>query len=330
VRRLTQEIIDEARSTRGATALLFLTDRCPVGCAHCSVDSRADSPKITDYALFEQVVEALCESGYWLLGISGGEAFVERRALGYATRRLTEAGKEISIVTSGVWAVSDQPPDWIRQVIRRCGSLVLSTDTFHADELPAETFIRAARAIAAEGTWLVAQVIDQGDGVSQAEAMLTRAFGPAWTDFAELNITRLLPHGRAAGLMQITATARGRDFGACRVARSPVIRYDGTISVCCNETVIMGGGPDALRRRGRNRAEISAALDGLRRHALLQVVADAGPGVLTLDPRLRDLGEPRYTSICELCWLISDRLGAAAADDPLLASLAALTNEDTR
>jgi hypothetical protein len=92
----------------------------------------------------------------------------------------------------------------------------------------------------------------------------------------------------------------------------------------------MGGGPDALRRRCASRAEVTAALDGLRRHAMFRVVADAGPGLLTLDPRLRDLGESRYTSICDLCWSISDRLGSAAVDDPVLASAAVLTSGSTR
>ncbi|MFF4359488.1 hypothetical protein [Streptomyces sp. NPDC001604] len=45
---VTLERIRTARPERFATALLRLADRCPVGRAHCSVDSRPFSPRPTD------------------------------------------------------------------------------------------------------------------------------------------------------------------------------------------------------------------------------------------------------------------------------------------
>jgi hypothetical protein len=314
MRRLTFAEIEAARNTRGTTALLFITDRCPVGCAHCSVDSRRDSPKIRDYALFEQIVQALCESSFQLFGISGGEPFVERRGLGYATERFVASGKTVSIVTSGVWATEAEPPRWIRRVIGRCGSIVLSTDVFHAAALPDDRFIQAARTIAGEGVWIVAQVIDDEATAGRANELLERAFGRSWSDHAEIHRIPMLPHGRAASLFQPVATTRGRDFGPCYIARSPVIRYDGTISVCCNEAVIMGRGPEALRRRCRDGREITEAISALDRHAFFRAVADIGPGLLTIDPRLTDLAEPRYRSICDLCWPMVERVGDAADD----------------
>jgi hypothetical protein len=316
MRRVTYAQIDAARHSRGETALLFLTDRCPVGCAHCSVDSRPDSPRIRDFARFRQVVEALCESGYWLIGISGGEPFVERRALSHATARLRDAGKDVSIITSGVWATTPDPPQWIRDVIKRCGCLILSTDTFHAAALPGERFVNAARTIAAEGAWIVVQVIDDEASVNAALDLLLRAFDTHWPDYAELNRVPLLSQGRAAGFFRRPAATAGRDFGACHLARSPVVRYDGTASVCCNEAVIMGRGPEALRRRCDSTDAVAAALAEFGRHSLLRAVADIGVGVLTLDPRLQDLAEVRYRSICDLCWKMVGRMGDAT-DDPL-------------
>jgi hypothetical protein len=324
MRRLTYAEIDAARHTRGSTALLFITDRCPVGCAHCSVDSRADSPKIRDFARFEQVVEGLCASSYELIGISGGEPFVERRGLSHATARFRTAGKDVSIVTSGVWATTADPPRWIKDVIRRCGCLLLSTDIFHAAALPDERFIQAARTIANEGVWIVAQVIDDEEAGRRANDLLERAFGKGWPASAEIHRVPLLPYGRAADLFQPVATTAGQDFGPCHLARSPVIRYDGTASICCNEAVIMGRGPAALRRRCADAGDIAAVLADFDRHALLRAVGDVGPGVLTVDPRLHDLSGRRYRSICELCWEMVERLGDAA-DDPLFRAASGLT-----
>ena len=51
--------VERLRSEPGRAALLFITDRCPVGCLHCSVDSKPNSPKITDRPLFESVIDGL-------------------------------------------------------------------------------------------------------------------------------------------------------------------------------------------------------------------------------------------------------------------------------
>ena len=58
--RLGWEEIEELRHDRGRSTLLFVTDRCPVGCAHCSVDSRRDSPTITDFELYGEILDWLC------------------------------------------------------------------------------------------------------------------------------------------------------------------------------------------------------------------------------------------------------------------------------
>ena len=82
--RLTWQAIDDIRNERGRSTLLFITDRCPVGCAHCSVDSRRDSPTITDFELFGEIVEWLVAQDHDVIGTSGGEPFVERRGLSLA------------------------------------------------------------------------------------------------------------------------------------------------------------------------------------------------------------------------------------------------------
>jgi hypothetical protein len=208
-------------------------------------------------------------------------------------------------------------------VIRRCGCIILSTDIFHASALPDERFIHAARTIAGEGVWIVAQVIE-GDAANHRTAALLRdALGQRWAEYGEIHQVPLLPYGRAANLFHPATTTPGRDFGACHLARSPVIRYDGRTSVCCNEAVIMGQGPDALRRQCDDADELAQAFSDLDRHALLRAIGDIGPGLLTIDPRLQDLSERPYKSICELCWEMVERLKDVTGD-PLFEAASAL------
>jgi hypothetical protein len=84
--RLNLETVELIRRTPLRSVLLFLTDRCPVGCGHCSVDSRRDSPMITDFPMFERVLDEICAlSTVELVGhletveIAGDRNLVDRR-----------------------------------------------------------------------------------------------------------------------------------------------------------------------------------------------------------------------------------------------------------
>ena len=61
---------------------------------------------------------ALRAADYDVVGISGGEPFVERRGLSLAARRITEEGKRLVVYTSGVWAKRPDPPAWIARRAR--------------------------------------------------------------------------------------------------------------------------------------------------------------------------------------------------------------------
>ena len=132
--RLGWREIEDIRHERGRSTLLFITDRCPVGCAHCS---RRLAPRQPDdhrlRAVRARSSSGSCAQPHDVVGISGGEPFVERRGLSLAARRVTEAGKKLVVYTSGVWAKRPEPPAWIADVLDRCTTVFLSTDAFHAE-----------------------------------------------------------------------------------------------------------------------------------------------------------------------------------------------------
>lgn len=307
--------------------MLFLTDRCPVGCAHCSVDSRRDSPTITDFELFEEILDAICaRPELEVVGVSGGEPFVERRGLVLATERIVEAEKDLVVYTSGVWATSDETPPWIRDVLRRCACVFLSTDAFHEDKIQNERFVRAARTIAAEGIWIVVQVIEFPEMVAKAESLLRAAFGEGYSEFAELHLTPPLPYGRGANVFMRTKHTPGHAFAPCAMVAAAVIRYDGLTSACCNENVLMGGGPERLRRRCGSADEVGRAMDDFHADPLLEAIGGAGPGALTAHPRFADLADEEFTSICQLCWKLLERTEGDETPDPLIRAVATIAS----
>jgi organic radical activating enzyme len=329
--RMTHDEIEAVRHAPGRSLLLFVTDRCPVGCAHCSVDSRADSPTITDFALFEQLVDALCAAPRLeLVGISGGEPFAERRGLALASRRLAAAGKRQVVYTSGVWASAARTPTWIREVLGRCSSVYLSTDAFHASRVPDGRYVRAARAIADAGAWIVVQVLDIEATIEAAERLLRDAFGPGYAAHAELRPVPPLTHGRGAGVFTQGGGGPGHAFGRCPFVASPLVRYDGGLAGCCNESVVMGHGPERLRRRAGSGAELTAALDAFANDPLLRAIGGVGLGALTAAPHFADLAERSCANGCDLCWQLLDRSPPAGEPEPLLELLDVLVGAPGR
>lgn len=317
--RLMLAEVERRRNTPGRSLLLFITDRCPVGCAHCSVDSRRDSATIADFARFEAILAGICaQPRLTLVGISGGEPFVERRGLTLAVDRLVAAGKDLALYTSGVWATA-APPRWIREVIRPASCVFLSTDAFHAASVDEGRFVRASRTIAGEGVWIIVQVLHLPAMVARAERLLRTAFGEAYGDRAELSLIPPLPYGRGAAVFAPRERRAGAAFGACGSLAAPVVRYDGVVTACCNERVITGHGPERLRRRCASADDVTVGLAALRADPLLRVIGGIGAGALTDHPRFADFAARKFSSICELCWASQARAREDEADRLLTA-----------
>lgn len=331
--RLTLADVNRDRYTPGRSLLLFLTDRCPVGCGHCSVDSRRDSPTITDYDLFGRLLDGICEDpALRLVGISGGEPFVERRGLTLAMRRLSAAGKDIALYTSGVWARSGPQPPWITEILPLASCLFLSTDAFHAAAIDDERWVAAARAIGDAGVPIFVQVLDRTEQVAEAQRMLTSAFGDGWPAYAELSFIEPLAYGRGESLFAPPPTQDATSIGPCALLAAPVVRYDGSIAVCCNEAVIMGRGPDRLRRTAGSAEEVGETLATMRQDGLLTAIATVGAGAVTAHPAYASLAGTRVRGICDLCWRLQEATSEPLGDrsDRILTVLPLLVGPSTR
>ncbi|WP_129843479.1 hypothetical protein [Streptomyces sp. RFCAC02] len=309
-RRLTHAGATALRRVPGATVALFLTDRCPVECAHCSVGSVARGPTITDRPLFEGIVGGLADlPGLRAVAITGGEPFAERRGLEYAVRRLGDAGKAVVVFTSGSWA-RRAVPAWVRAVLASVGTVYLSTDVFHAERpgMGGGTPARAAEAVLAAGCHLVLQVLAGPDGGPPAAGFTHPA--------AEVSVVPRLPAGRGARHFPAGPGRPSADFGPCALLDSPTVRYDGVVTACCNESVITGSGPDALRRRVTG-AGVGAALAAFRADPVLRLMRTAGPvGLAGVVP-------DTARSVCGPCWAAARRAAADPAARRVLARRAA-------
>ena len=326
--QLTLAQITSLRRTPGASVLLYLTDRCPVGCGHCSVSALAGGPTVTDLPLLASLVSGLAaRPGLRVVAVSGGEPFAERRGLTLAVHGLVGAGKAVVAFTSGFWAGPGQVPAWIGRVLAEVSTVFLGVDDHHADRLGPDRLRWAVEAVADAGCRLVLQVIDRPGQQEQARRLLYDVLGAGWRERAEILPTELLPWGRAARLFAAPAGRPVTAFGPCLPACAPTVRYDGTVTGCCNEQVITGGGPAALRRSAvgatgdgsgsGSGAGLTAVLDGSAGAPLLRVRAGTGPGALSGLPGFEKLSAGRYPGVCDGCWAAHD----AVATDPRAAAV---------
>ena len=194
-------------------------------------------------------------------------------------------------------------------MLGRTTTVFLSTDAFHQEAVADTTYVNAARAVARAGAWIVVQVIGVEPMVAKADTLLRAAFGDGYESFAELRETPALTAGRSASVFRRTGQTAGHAFAPCTLVASPIVRYDGLATACCNESVVMGYGPERLRRRVGSRAELASAMAGFRADPLLRAIGGAGPRVLTAHPRYADLADEEFRLICDLCWKLLGRDG---------------------
>jgi hypothetical protein len=283
--------------------------------------------------LFSRLVDGICAAeSVQLVGISGGEPFVERRGLTLAMRRLSAAAKNVALYTSGIWARAGEQPAWIREILPMASCVLLSTDGFHAKTVDEARFASAARAIATAGVPVIVQVLNKPSEVAEAKRLLTAAFGGGWAEFADLSYIEPLAYGRGESIFARPLARPAAELGACTLLAAPVVRYDGTVAACCNEPVIMGRGPDRLRRKVTSEAGLADALGAARDDALLRAIATVGAGAVTAHPAYRHLAPTPVRGICDLCWRLQEATQAPLGDrgDRVLALLPMMDRQAQR
>jgi hypothetical protein len=198
-------------------------------------------------------------------------------------------------------------------------------DAFHSATIDGDRFVAALRAAADNGASAVVQVLDRPDDVAQVEDLLVRAFGAGWSAYADLNRLVPLPYGRGASVFARPAPLPARSLGSCRVAATPVVRYDGAVTACCNEELIVGHRPDRLRERHSTGTDVVDALERIWADPFLRLLNASGTAALTAYPRYADLADQSCRGICDFCRHAQQRTPALGEDtDRVLAGLAGL------
>jgi hypothetical protein len=302
---------EQRRGMPGRMMGVILTDRCPVGCNHCSVAALSDDAGPDSNPGFGELVAQLSAlHGVEVVFITGGDPFAHLDELELALGEFVAAGKRVVLHSSGYWGADEPLRPRARAILERVETLVVGVDLYHRIGVSDEALVGAMRLAQAAGCWVVTQVIvgpRQPDHRGYAVRMLEAAFGDGWERHAEIAENPPLDAGRAARLKRFGAAVR--PAGRCELVNRPMLRYDGELTACCNEEVLRGAGPPGLRRAIDE--DVQGALASLAADPLVRLVRE-----LPLDAAYELVAsvagaqaEP-VSGTCDACWRTGELLAA--------------------
>lgn len=213
-----------------------LTMRCPLECAHCSVDSGPWRKETVDGNLLASRIEEMGRDGrIRLVMVSGGEPFSARDALRKVLEAAEPWGISVFVLTSGIWAKGREAADRTLDAFPSLRYVGFSLDEYHEPFVPMEDVKSGVLAALARGLLvdLTIRVWDpEGDPYLDR---IAETFGDELLSRVGIDLERIVPVGRARGLPQAgVEELPGLPAGACDSAHQPVIDTDGTVVGCCN------------------------------------------------------------------------------------------------
>jgi hypothetical protein len=136
---------EERRWRPGQMMGVILTDRCPVGCNHCSVSAlmeNAGPDSNPDFAAHMAQLAALRDIE--VVFITGGDPFVHLDELEDSVAALVAAGKRVVLHSAGYWGADPAIESRARAVLDRIDTLVLGVDLYHRIGVTDEALVGAA------------------------------------------------------------------------------------------------------------------------------------------------------------------------------------------
>jgi pyruvate-formate lyase-activating enzyme len=279
------------RPVPSAGVLVAVTNRCPLHCAHCSASSTPTSRQPDADALVGFVDSFRRGRAPRVLVLTGGEPLLRPGLVVDLAERARSSGTATAVLTGAFFAVRDDLPDAIRDVIDAVDHFSVSIDVFHEREVPRASVFRLLHRVIQRGTAVSIHAV----GSSAEDGYLDRLgeeVDLAFDGAVPILANTLRPVGRAAlwSSAPVPATppeVRPPRALPCAMAAWPVVAADGTVLACCNQLVVDRRPVPAHLRLGH------IAVDGWERIAaatldspLLRLIRTTGPEYLAelIDP----------------------------------------------
>jgi MoaA/NifB/PqqE/SkfB family radical SAM enzyme len=241
------KIADIARATFRFHRAVYvtLTEKCPIRCRHCFVESAPTREEQADVEHFTRWIAGVAAApGLEIVFFSGGEPFSHPLALRAGLRACRERGVYPIVCTSGFFGKSEQSTRRLLDSFPEITCLWISTDVFHEEFVPLEHLRRVVEIARERGVTVGFQIVDDDPEHSEFMQRFGAVIGHGLVPREDIVIVPLAKQGRAeheltageeATLRTHVATGfDGVPMKPCAWLGTPWLREDGVVSACAN------------------------------------------------------------------------------------------------
>jgi hypothetical protein len=321
---------------------ISLTQKCPIRCRHCFVESEPARNEHIDIADFRRWMDGItAHEKLKVVIFSGGEPFNHPRALRYGLEACARAGLYSIVSTSAFWATSVANAGKLLDAYLPFNCLWISTDVFHEEFVPLRYLRHAVESAVARGLDIAFQIVEDDPENSEFMKRFEQEVGYDLIGRDQIYIAGLGMIGRAAKEVEpalVQLTHAGSDLSEitdipCPWLGTPWLHEDGVVTACPNlETHQKSSHP--LRIGRMQDADFNAVSAGADEDGYLQALRVMGPRGLVDNFPVEEWGWDRQafkgSSICDLCHSLAAvpdlpaRVREAAASEDISNRIAAL------
>lgn len=321
---VTCEVNRTSYSARPYTLIIRATERCEVGCDHCSISATPRGQDM-DLDLLEAVLPAAQAAGVGLIHFSGGEPLLQAN-LEEFVHAAAERGLFVEVTTS-TWSRPGEEPSARISELKRQGlqRLMLSYDASHARRVNIAHYADFLRVALEHDIEVCACVVEwPGTDWPLERVKMECAHRGALVDAVDWCRIGLSLAGRAATRYAHTrqeeaSGTRPSEARCPYVFTAPTLTPDGTVFLCPN---VQSRSP--LFRLGNVRdTPLDTILERTQSSRFFRALAYHGPGKLS--SALGDLARPSYASdMCACCQAVV----RAAEDEGVFAKVESFAPPD--
>ncbi|MEU9272129.1 radical SAM protein [Streptomyces sp. NPDC048251] len=222
-----------------AGALVSLTERCPLSCAHCSTAATRRGRDLDSAALLGFLRTFTPADRPDVLMLTGGEPLLRPGLVIEAAVAARARGTRTAVLSGAFFADGGSLPPTVCEVARAVDHFSLSLDAFHERQVPRRNVFDVLDALLGTGVAVSLHLLADGPAdpyPDEVGAQVRRRFG---TDVPML-VGQVRPVGRGGTLRPLPRPPAGPDPWAaapCDMAAWPVVTTDGTVTACCNQDV---------------------------------------------------------------------------------------------
>lgn len=274
---------------------------CNLSCAHCIVES---SPHRKERLSSDEVTAALragAAQGKKHVTFSGGEIFLFAAEICALIDRACGLGFVVDIETNAYWARSPQiaAARLAPFVAAGVSGMALSADAYHAERVPVQRTIQAARTGRQQGLLTEINFCPSPD--AEADAAIIEALNAAGEPFIR---NELLDRGRGRDLVQIRVGHKVDELPDCD-SLTTTVHATGDVYACCELDI----STDAMQRTPVWLGSIrnaTATREMTTRERIVRGFYDPSSPIyfrrmVEENPLFAEAGNGRYTTICDFC-----------------------------